>query len=593
MSVTNAAREATGRAWTWMKSDKGLMLWAVLVGIASGLLAVVMKQSVGGLRSVMFAIQGWIGGSWLLALGPMLGLAATAYVVQTVLKGDHPGPGIPATLHAISTRRGRMKRTWMFAPVITSVLSVGFGGSGGLEAPAVQAGAAMGSEVASQTRRHFRRRLLLIGCAAAGSLAAMFKAPVAAIVFAVEVIMIDLTASSLVPILLASLASLLTAFVFFEGEDILTVPTLAAFQASRLPWYILIGVATGVGSVVFSKLYMLSQQAISRFKKPRTRMALAGALIGAAVALLPPLYGEGYEVINQLFLGYSDGLIEDVWMLEGSLALPSLLGWILLASCLKPMLTGFTVGAGGVAGVFAPALFSGALVGFAFALGLNGFVGPATMPFGNSVLAGLCGMMAGVLHAPLTAIFLATELSGGYGLFVPLMLTSAISFSTSRALMRHNIYTRELAERGELLTHDKDQTVLTLMNLKEELEQDFLPVQAHWNLGQLVEVVAQSQRNLHPVVDGEGHLMGIVDLQDIRQVMFDQEQYLSLRVIDLMTLPLAEVQWDDKMDDVMAKFEHCGAWNLPVVEDGRYVGFVSRSRLFTAYRKWLKATSLD
>ena len=593
MSVKDAAREATRAAWTWMKSDKGLMLWAVLVGVASGLLAVVMKQSVGGLRSLMFTIQGWIGGSWLLALGPILGLAATAYVVRTVLQGDHPGPGIPATLHAISTRRGRMKRTWMFAPVVTSVLSVGFGGSGGLEAPAVQAGAALGSEVASQTRRHFRRRLLLIGCAAAGSLAAMFKAPVAAIVFAVEVIMIDLTASSLVPILLASLASLLTAFVFFEGEDILTVPTLAAFQASRLPWYILIGIATGVGSVVFSKLYMLSQHAISRFKNPRTRMALAGALIGAAVALLPPLYGEGYEVINQLFLGYSDVLIEDVWMLEGSLALPSLLGWILLASCLKPMLTGFTVGAGGVAGVFAPALFSGALFGFAFALGLNGFIGPTTMPFGNSVLAGLCGMMAGVLHAPLTAIFLATELSGGYGLFVPLMLTSAIAFSTSRALMRHSIYTRELAERGELLTHDKDQTVLTLMNLKEELEQDFLPVQAHWNLGQLVEVVAQSQRNLHPVVDGEGHLMGIVDLQDIRQVMFDQDQYLSLRVIDLMTLPLAEVQWDDKMDDVMAKFENCGAWNLPVVEDGRYVGFVSRSRLFTAYRKWLKATSLD
>ncbi len=593
MSVKDAAREATKAAWTWMRSDKGLMLWAVLVGVASGLLAVVMKQSVGGLRSLMFAIQGWVGGSWFLALGPVLGLAATAYVVSTVLKGDHPGPGIPATLHAISTQRGRMKRTWMFAPVLTSVLSVGFGGSGGLEAPAVQAGAAMGSEVASQTRRHFRRRLLLIGCAAAGSLAAMFKAPVAAIVFAVEVIMIDLTASSLIPILLASLASLLTAFVFFEGEDILTVPTLAAFQAPRLPWYILLGLATGVCSVVFSKLYLVSQHVISRFKNPRTRMILAGSLIGSAVAFLPPLFGEGYEVINQLFLGYSDVLIEDVWMLEGSLALPSLLGWILLASCLKPMLTGFTVGAGGVAGVFAPALFSGALIGFAFALGLNGFIGPTTMPFGNSVLAGLCGMMAGVLHAPLTAIFLATELSGGYGLFVPLMLTSAISFSTSRALMRHSIYTRELAERGELLTHDKDRTVLTLMNLKEELEQDFLPVQAHWNLGQLVEVVAQSHRNLHPVVDGEGHLMGIVDLQDIRQVMFDQNQYLSLRVIDLMTLPLAEVQWEDKMDDVMAKFETCGAWNLPVVEDGRYVGFVSRSRLFTAYRKWLKATSLD
>jgi CIC family chloride channel protein len=570
-----------------------MMLWAVLVGIVSGLLAVAMKQSVSGLRTVMFAIQSWLGGSWFLAFGPLLGLVATAWVVQTLLKGDHPGPGIPATLHAISTRRGRMKRTWMFSPVITSILSVGFGGSGGLEAPAMQAGAAMGSEVASQTRRHFRRRLLLIGCAAAGSLAAMFKAPVAAIVFAVEVIMIDLTASSLVPILMASLASLLTAFVFFEGEDILTVPTLAAFDAGRLPYYVLMGLATGVGSVVFSKVYMSSQQLIGQFKNPRTRMAMAGALVGIAVAALPPLFGEGYEIINALFRGYSDALIEDVWMLEGSMALPSLLGLLLLAGLLKPMLTGFTVGAGGVAGIFAPALFSGAVFGFAFALGLNGFVGPTTMPIGNSVLGGLCGMMAGVLHAPLTAIFLATELSGGYGLFVPLMLTSAISFSTSRALMRHSIYTRELAERGELLTHDKDRTVLTLMNLKEELEQDFTPVQAHWNLGQLVEVVAQSQRNLHPVVDGEGHLLGIVDLQDIRQVMFDRDQYLSLRVVDLMTLPLAEVQWEDKMDDVMAKFEQCGAWNLPVVEDGRYVGFVSRSRLFNAYRKWLKATSLD
>ena len=588
-----SAREAGQRAWDWMKSDQGLMLWAVVVGIASGLLAVLMKQSVAGLRAGMFAIQGWLGGSWFLALGPILGLVATATVVQRLLHNDHPGPGIPSTLHAISTRRGRMKRTWMFAPVVTSILSVGFGGSGGLEAPAVQAGAAIGSEVASQTRRHFRRRLLLIGCAAAGSLAAMFKAPVAAIVFAVEVIMIDLTASSLVPILLASLASLLTAFVFFEGEDILTVPMLAAFQASRLPWYIALGVVTGIGSVVFSKLYLWSHLAISRFKNPKTRMVLAGVLIGGAVAALPPLFGEGYEVINSLFLGHSDVLIEDVWMLGGKLALPSLLGWLVLACCLKPMLTGFTVGAGGVAGIFAPALFSGALVGFAFALGINGWINPTAMPIGNSVLAGLCGMMAGVLHAPLTAIFLATELSGGYGLFVPLMLTSAIAFSTSRALMRHNIYTRELAERGELLTHDKDQTVLTLMTLKEELEQDFLPVQAHWNLGQLVEVVAQSQRNLHPVVDQQGHLLGIVDLQDIRQVMFDRDQYLSLRVVDVMTLPLAEVQWEDKMDDVMAKFENCGAWILPVVEGGKYVGFVSRSRMFNAYRKWLKATSLD
>ena len=486
-----------------------------------------------------------------------------------------------------------MKRTWMFALVITSVLSVGFGGSEGWRHLPCKPGPPWGPKSLPKRANTFADDCLLIGCAASGSLAAMFKAPVAAIVFAVEVIMIDLTASSLVPILMASLASLLTAFVFFEGEDILTVPTLAAFQAARLPWYMAMGVVTGVGSVVFSRLYLVSQHAIGRFTHPRTRMALAGALIGAAVAMLPPLFGEGYEVINQLFLGYSDVLIQDVWTLEGSLALPSLIGWLVLAACLKPMLTGFTVGAGGVAGIFAPALFSGAILGFAFALGINGYMDPTTMPIGNSVLAGLVRHDGWGVARPVDGHLFDHGAEWGVRFVCAFDADFGHFFTTSRALKRHSIYTRELAERGELLTHDKDQAVLTLMNLKEELEQDFLPVQAHWNLGQLVEVVAQSQRNLHPVVDGQGHLLGIVDLQDIRQVMFDRDQYLSLRVVDLMTLPLAEVEWEDKMEDVMAKFENCGAWNLPVVEDGRYVGFVSRSRLFTAYRKWLKATSLD
>ena len=592
MSFKHSAMAATKSTWDWARSDRGLLIWAVVVGAAAGLLSVVMKQSVGGLRSVIFSVQDWLGGSWILALGPAVGLIATSWVVKMILSGDHPGPGIPSTLHAISTNRGRMKRKWMVAPVLTSVLSVGFGGSGGLEAPAVQAGAAMGSEVASRTRRHFRRRLLLIACAAAASLAAMFKAPIAAIVFAVEVIMIDLTASSLVPILLASLASLLTAFFFIEGEDILSVPRFEAFEAQKLPWFIVLGLSTGVCSVLFSRLYLWSQHGMSRFKHPSTKIWIAGILMGTCVATLPALYGEGYEIINGLFEGRSTGLFTDSLLWNDQSSFTALLAMFLIASVLKPILTGLTVGAGGVAGVFAPALFSGALLGFAFALVLTQSVG-VNFPVGHAVLAGLCGMMAGVLHAPLTAIFLATELSGGYGLFVPLMLTSAVSFSTSRALMLHSIYNRELAERGELLTHDKDRSVLVLMNLKEELERDFLPVKAQWTLEQLVEVVALSQRNLHPVVDDDGLMLGIVDLQDIRQVMFDRSQYQTLTVSDLMTTPLAQVEWGDKMDDVMAKFEACGAWNLPVVEEGKYVGFVSRSRLFTAYRKWLRATNLD
>ena len=592
MNFKHSAKAATKTTWDWARSDRGLLIWAVMVGAAAGLLSVVMKQSVGGLRGLIFSIQEWVGGTWILALGPVVGLLATSWVIRTVLNGDHPGPGIPSTLHAISTNRGRMKRKWMIAPVFTSVLSVGFGGSGGLEAPAVQAGAAMGSEVASRTRRHFRRRLLLIACAAAASLAAMFKAPIAAIVFAVEVIMIDLTASSLVPILLASLASLLTAFFLIEGEDILNVPRFEAFDPHKLPWFIVLGLASGAFSVLFSRLYLVSQFGMNRFKNPQTRISIAGTLMGTCVALLPALFGEGYEIINGLFHGRSTGIMEGAWLFEEEMPYTALLTMLLVASVLKPILTGLTVGAGGVAGVFAPALFSGALMGFAFAMGLTQAFGVA-FPVGHSVLAGLCGMMAGVLHAPLTAIFLATELSGGYGLFVPLMLTSAVSFSTSRALMRHSIYNRQLAERGELLTHDKDRSVLTLMNLKDELERDFLPVQVQWNLEQLVEVVALSHRNLHPVVDDQGVLLGIVDLQDIRQVMFDRSKYQSLTVSDLMTTPLAQVEWGEKMDDVMAKFESCGAWNLPVVEEGKYVGFVSRSRLFNAYRKWLRATNLD
>jgi CIC family chloride channel protein len=581
------------KAWKFLRSDKAILVWASLVGVLAGLVAVLLKNGVSMIRSGIFSVQAFTNFKPLIGLGPIIGLLLTAWFVKKVLGGDHPGGGIPATLHALSTRRGALKRTWLFAPVVTSILSVGFGGSGGLEAPAVQAGATIGSEIASRTKRSFRRRRLLIACAATASLAAMFKAPIAALIFAIEVIMIDLTAASLVPLIFASLASLLTAYFLIEGEDILTVTELAPFAVKRLPFYITLGLIAGLGSVIFTRFYLVSSRAVSRFKNPLTRIITAGLILGCSVASFPSLYGEGYEVVNSMFMGSSDVISSELIPFNNSDGLV-IIAALLFAWALKPILTGLTVGAGGVAGVFAPSLFCGALLGYTFALSVNMVFGPDTIPVGNAVLAGLGGMMAGVLHAPLTAIFLASEISGGYELFVPLMLSSALSYSLSRYLVKNSIYTRELAERGELLTHDKDKSVLTLMSLSDEIETDFLTVRPDYTLGTLVRVVAKSKRNLHPVVDEEGILIGLLDLQDIRQIMFDRDKYETTTVNDLLVIPDNLIKSDEKMESVMYKFEVSGAWNLPVIDsEGKYLGFVSNSRLFGAYRKWLKETSGD
>lgn len=575
---------------TWARSEQSLLAWAALIGMVAGGMTVALKNGVALLRSAIWGLKEASGWEGMLALGPILGLMATAWFVSKGARGDHPGPGVPATLYALSRRQGRLKRRWMYSPLVASWLTVGLGGSGGLEAPALQASAAFGSEVASTTKRTFNRRVLLIACAAAASLAATFKAPVAAIIFAVEVIMIDLTAGSLVPLLLASLSSLLTAWFLLEGEDVLAAPDLTEFAVERLPLYAVLGLLTGAGSVVFSQLYLWSSAWMRRVKGRAMRIALAGLLIGGAIFLFPSLYGEGYEVINGLFEGESTGLAEDMaihFFAPQGLLLVALL---LAAWALKPVLTGFTVGAGGVAGVFAPALFSGAVLGYVFAIAVNLIAGTDIMPVGNAVLAGLGGMLAGVLHAPLTAVFLAAEVSGGYDLFVPVMLTSALSFQLARHWLKHSIYTKELAESGDLLSHDKDQAVLTLMSLKDEVESDFVAVRPEMTLGDLVQIIARSSRNLHPVLSPDGELLGIIDLQDIRQIMFDREQYDTLNVHELMAAPLALLDVQARMDDVMAHFERTKAWNLPVVSNGKYVGFVSRSRLFSAYRRWLRET---
>lgn len=576
----------------WKQSDRSILGWAILTGFFAGLLAVLLKRMVFGLHQGMFGLGSWLDGIWILGLGPLLGLLATRYVVRKWFQGDHPGPCVPNILHAMSQRRGRIKRIWMISPLITSALSVGLGGSGGLEAPALQSAAAVGSEIGRQTKRTFKRRMLLIGCAAAASLAALFKAPVAAIIFAVEVIMIDLTAASLVPLLLASLTALITAELFLGNQDVLATPVLESFELNRLPFYLLLGVVCAVGSVVFSKAYLGASQMVAKMSTPRVRIWVVGGVVGAAVIFFPSLYGEGYEIVNGLFGGQSNLLASEMTLNQLQPKGWSLMALLLMAWFLKPVLTGMTVGAGGVAGVFAPAIFCGALLGYVYALGLEEILG-VVFPVGNAVLAGIGGMLAGVLHAPLTAILLAAEVSGGYALFVPVMLTSAISFQMAKRWVRHSIYTQELAEKGELLTHDKDHSVLTLMKLKDEMEYDHEVVQPFWTLGQLIPVVERSVHSVFPVLDSSGVLLGIVDLQEIREIMFDRSLYDELQVHEFMTLPQSVLEISTKMEKVMSEFERTEAWFLPVENKGNFEGFVSRSRLFNTYRKWLKESSLS
>lgn len=562
----------------WVVSERSDLVWAAAIGAAAGAIAAALKASVALLRSGFLSGAAATHLDWAIGLGPLLGLLACAATVRFICAGEHPGPGIPATLHAIGKRRGRMKRLWIFSPLLTSALTVGLGGSGGLEAPALQSGAALGAEAARATRRKFRRRLLFIGCAATASLAAMFKAPIAAIVFASEVIMLDLTAASLVPLLIASVASLLVAWFLIPGDALFAVPALPDFSVAELPWFVLLGLLAGAASLLFAQLYLQSSRFIRRGLARRVRIPVAGVLVGGALVAFPGLYGEGYGEVNTLFLGELT--------LQWSVLLALAGAWML-----KPVLTGLTVGAGGVAGIFAPTLYGGAVLGACFAGATTLVFGYEVLPISSAVLAGLAGMLAGMLHAPLTAIFLATELSGGYALFVPVMLTAAAAFVVAKRGMPHSIYTRELAERGELLTHDKDASVLTLMSLREEVERDFVPVSPEATLGELTLAIARSRRNLHPVVSPDGRLLGIVDLQDVRGIMFDRERYSTVRVREVMAETHHTVDVNDRMEEVMARFEASGAWNLPVLDGGRYVGFVSRSRLFNAYRKWLREVS--
>ncbi|MBN4062450.1 MAG: chloride channel protein [Flavobacteriales bacterium] len=564
-----------------------VLILAVLVGLTSGLAAVLLKNSVHFIHEALTIGFAQEYHNYLYFFYPLIGILISVWLVKRFFFGKWVGHGVPNVLYAISKQQSMIKRFRMFNSFFTSAITVGFGGSTGLEGPTVGTSASIASNIGRWFKVSYKTRTLLLGCAAAGALASIFNAPIAAIIFALEVIMLDLTTASLIPLLLASVSAALTSRLFLGDDVLFHFKNLDKFSISDLPFFILLGIVSGVVSVYFCKMFFRIMEFSEKKKKKLPKAIVSGLLLGALIFLFPSLYGEGYELINALVKGNFQKIVHDSLFYGFRENIPIILLILTVTMLLKVVATSLTIGSGGVGGIFAPSLFTGSIMGFSFAKLLNHY-GIATLSESNFTLVGMAGLMAGILRAPLTAIFLIAEITGGYELFIPLMVTASIAFLTGKYFMPHSIYTTQLAKRGELITHDKDQAVLTLMSLKKEIETDFMAVNVEGKLGDLVRTVTESKRNIFPVTDAEGKFYGVVLLDDIRDIMFLRHKYDETTVLELLHVAPAEISPDETMDSVMKKFEETGAWNLPVVENGKYKGFVSKSKLFNAYRSMLK-----
>lgn len=566
-----------------------MLILSVVVGILSGLAAVILKNVLHVANAFVQESFPKDTANFLFFALPATGILLAIVFVRFVVKDDI-GHGVSKVLYSISKQGGRIKPHNMYSSMVASTSTIAFGGSVGAEAPIVYTGAAIGSNVGNFFRLNYKNVILLIGCGAAGAIASIFKAPLAGIVFTLEVLMLDLTTASIVPLLISAVSAAAVSYFFLGRGVVLAYEIVLPFALQKIPYYVLLGVFCGFVSLYFIRVVMWIEKRFERVTNIYRRWVVGALVLGLLTFLFPPLYGEGYEVLQALLDGHSSYIFNSSLFYDFQNNVWLLLVALLILILAKGVATAVTTGAGGVGGTFAPTLFIGGVAGF-FVAKLVNQLGLTQVSESNFALIGMAGAMAGVMHAPLTAIFLIAEITGGYALFVPLIITSTISFLTILYFEPYSIYTKNLAKRGELITHHKDKAVLTMLNVRKVLETDFTPVEANQTLGDLVKIVGQSRRNIFPVVQDDGQLVGVVTLDDIRSKMFDTSAYAVVHVRDVMTLAPAVIDVDEPMERVMQKFEDTGAWNLPVTDGGRYIGFVSKSKIFSIYRKMLVKVS--
>ncbi len=567
---------------------KLVLILSFIIGILSGLAAVILKSTVHYTHH--FLTNGFAEGfNYTFLIFPLIGIFLTVLYVKFFVK-DNIGHGVSRILYALSKNNGRIKAHNNYSSIVASTLTIGFGGSVGVEAPIVLTGASIGSTLGRYFRLNFKSIALLVACGAAGAIGGIFKAPIAGMIFTLEVLMLDLTLTSIVPLLISSVTGATVAY-FLMGEGVvLSVANTQNFELNFIPFYILLGLFSGLISFYFTKTTMEIESALKKVKNTFVKILIGGTVLAGLIFVFPSLYGEGTQTLQSLLNGNTEGLPIDKifsFVLQNNWYILIYLGMLIL---LKVVAMAITNGSGGVGGIFGPTLFVGGVTGYWLSNFINSF-GFVKLPEGNFALVGMAGLMAGVMHAPLTAIFLIAEITGGYSLFIPLMITSTIAYITILWFTKHSIYTHRLAERGELLTHHKDEVVLTLMKLDSVIEKDFVAVCIDDSLGQLIKAVSKSKRNIFPVLNNEDELVGIVLLDNIREVMFQREKYEETLVSDVMISPPEIVDVTDNMDIVMKKFNSSGAWNLPVMKEGKYVGFVSKSKIFNTYRDVLVQVS--
>jgi len=566
-------------------------LLSLFIGFFAGLVAVVIKSSVHFVKNILtlHIVDQYV--HYLFFLFPIIGVFLTVVFIKYVLRA-HVGHGIPSVLYALSKTHGEMRKHNMFSSIITSALTVGFGGSVGLEGPAVATGASIGSNLGKLLHLEYKQIILLLGAASAGAMAAIFKAPIAGVVFALEVIMIDMTLASVIPLLLASVTATLTSKMFLGFDVLYPFHIVEPFKVSDILYYILLGILSGFVALYFTKAYMFITQRCDLVANVWKRLLIGGAMLGVVIFLFPALYGEGYEQINDSLAGNYTHLFNNTFLYSFQDHMLIVIVLIALVIFFKVIATSLTFGAGGIGGIFAPSLFLGSHLGLLFALAVNYF-GLGNINNSNFAFAGMAGLIAANLHAPLTAIFLIGDITGGYEMFIPLMIVSIFAYSTVMAFQNNSIYTIQLAKRGQLMTHNPDQNILKMMDIKDVIEENFLPVKKEDTLGDLVKVVALSSRNIFPVLGKDDKLEGVITLNRIRKVMFDPKNYDKIKVEDLMHIPDILVGVDDSMDTIANKLQESGYYNIPVVNEGKYLGFISKSNVFSTYRVMLKHFSED
>jgi len=578
--------------WTQTKLNKKqfVFLSSIFVGASVGLAAVLLKTFAHYIfLGVTYNKLGDI--KYIFLLLPVIGILLTVFVVKRILKGKLE-KGLANIHYAIAKKSSTLPHEQMYAQIITSSLTVGFGGSAGLEAPIVITGAAFGSNYSKTYHLNYNERTLLLACGIAAGIGAAFNAPIAGVLFALEVLLIDISISAFTPLIIAAATGALISKIILRDDILLSFTLQQPFNYANVPFYIGLGLLAGIVSVYYSRIFTSVEE---KFHKKSQKLYLnaiiGGSLLAILIFIFPSLFGEGYQSIKSLSLLQPENLLDNSCFHNYKNNEWFVLSFVGILIFVKALATSITLGSGGNGGNFAPSLFVGAYLGFFFSKILN-MLNITNLPISNFTIVGMAGILSGLYHAPLTAIFLIAEITGGYTLMIPLMIVSSISFAMSKYFEPFSMDTKRFSLTGEIFTHDRDHNILTTIKTSNLIEINFQKLSPNDKLGTIVDLLSKSKRNIFPVTDNNNNLLGIIILDNIRNIIFKNEMYDKITAKELMTTPPAIISSSETMEEVMKKFDETGAWNLPVVDQNQYIGFISKSSVFSSYRTKLKSTTI-